>query len=189
MAFSDAIDNARSWAGQLSPRERRLLGILGSVFALLLIAVPMYVGVSSITSLEEENSEIRQVLQEIQLAEERLNRDKAERQAVDALYGRTAPSLGSFLEERAQEHNLPGLDVSDQPEVAIDGYTRRSVRVTLPRAPLRPLLEMLADIRNSNYPIAIERIQIDRGRSGEDQYLVKFAVNAYDREEASGGTE
>lgn len=189
MAFSDAIDNARSWADQLNPRERRLLGLMATVFALLLIVVPMYVGVSSIADLEQENAEIGQVLQEIYLAEPRLNQENAERQAVEQLYDRKAPSLGSFLEERAQSHNLPGLDVSDQPEVAIDGYTRRSVRVSLPRAPLRPLLELLADIKNSRYPIAIERIQIDAGRSGEDEYLVKFAVNAYDREEARGEAE
>jgi len=49
---------------------------------------------------------------------------------------------------------------------------------------LRPLIEMLADIENSSYPVAIERIQMTGGRM-RTGYTVKLGVNAYDREVGS----
>ena len=188
MAFADAIDNLRGWVDDLNPRERRLLGAMAVVMVVMLVLLPMYLAVSSISSLESDNSEIAEVLQDIYRSEGRLQEERAERRAVERLYARTTPSLGGFLEERAQQHSLGGLEVTDQPEVAIGPYKRRSVRASLSRVPLRPLIEMLADIKNSSYPVAVERIQLDGGaRSGG--YLAKFAVNAYDLESGQPGSD
>ena len=79
---------------------------------------------------------------------------------------------------------VTGLGITDQPKLDMGGYSRRSVRVSLPVVELRPLIEMLADIENSTYPVAIERIQMTGGRM-RTGYTVKLAVNAYDREGAS----
>lgn len=180
MAFGDAFDNLRSWADTLSQRERRLLGIMLLVFVALVVILPMYVGVSAIADVEAENEEIAQVLRDIQRSESRLRQQKAERKAVEALYNRKAPTLGGFIEERAQQYGITGLGITDQPKLDMGGYTRRSVRVSLPVVELRPLIEMLADIENSRYPISIELIQMTGGRI-RTGYTVKLAVNAYDR--------
>lgn len=184
MAFGDAFDNVRSWADALSDRERRLLGIMGAVFAGVLIVLPMFVAVSSIGDVESDNEAVSQVLQDIRRSEPRLRQQKAERRAIDNLYNRKAPSLGGFLEERAQQYGVSGLGVTDQPKLDMGGYSKRSVRVSLPVVELRPLIEMLADIENSSYPISIERIQMTGGRI-RTGYTVKLAVNAYDREGAA----
>jgi len=76
---------------------------------------------------------------------------------------------------------VTGLGITDQPKLDIGAYSRRSVRVSLPVVELRPLIEMLADIENSSYPVSIERIQMTGGRM-RTGYTVKLAVNAYDRE-------
>lgn len=180
MAFGDAVDNLRSWADALNERERRLLGIMAVVFVALVIILPMYLAVSAIADVEAENEDISQVLRDIQRSESRLRQQKAERRAVQALYNRKAPTLGGFLEERAQEYGITGLGITDQPKLDMGGYTRRSVRVSLPVVELRPLIEMLADIENSRYPISIELIQMTGGRI-RTGYTVKLAVNAYDR--------
>ena len=65
MALADALDNVRNWADALSGRERRLLSIMAVVFIAIVIAVPMYVAVSGIADVENENAEIAQVLQDI----------------------------------------------------------------------------------------------------------------------------
>lgn len=181
MAFSDALDNLRSWGDSLSDRERRLLSAMALVFLLLLVVLPMYVGISSIGDIETENAEIAQVLRDIERSEPRLRQQKADRKAVDDLYKRKAPTLGGFLEERAQQYGITGLGITDQPKLDMGEYSRRSVRVSLPVVELRPLIEMLADIENSSYPVAIERIQMTGGRM-RTGYTVKLAVNAYDRE-------
>jgi hypothetical protein len=184
MALGDALDNVRNWANALSDRERRLLGVMATVFVAIVIVLPMYIGISSISDIEMENGEIAQVLQDIRRSEPRLQQQKADRRAVDRLYSRKAPSLGGFLEERAQQYGVTGLGVTDQPKLDIGAYTRRSVRVSLPIVELRPLIEMLADIENSSYPVSIERIQMTGGRM-RTGYTVKLAVNAYDRESPS----
>ncbi len=188
MALGDALDNVRNWADALSDRERRLLTSMAAVFVAIGVVLPMYVAVSSISDIETENAEIVQVLEDIQRSEPRLRQQKADRIAVQRLYNRKAPSLGGFLEERAQQYGITGLGITDQPELDLGGYSRRSVRVSLPVVELRPLIEMLADIENSSYPIAIERIQMTGGRM-RTGYTVKLAVNAYDRESPAAGQE
>jgi hypothetical protein len=181
VAFRDAFDNLRSWSDSLSDRERRLLGAMAAVFAALMIIVPMYVGITAISDIETENAEIVQVLRDVQRSEPRLRQEKAEKRAIDALYNRKAPSLGGFLEERAQQYGVTGLGITDQPKLDIGDYSRRSVRVSLPVVELRPLIEMLADIENSSYPVAIETIQMTGGRM-RTGYTVKLGVSAYDRQ-------
>lgn len=181
MALGDALDNVRNWADALNERERRLLSIMAVVFVTMGVVLPMYIAISSISGIETENAEIAQVLQDIRRSEPRLRQQKAERIAVRRLYDRKAPSLGGFLEERAQQYGVTGLGITDQPKLDVGAYSRRSVRVSLPVVELRPLIEMLADIENSSYPVAIERIQMTGGRR-RTGYTVKLAVNAYDRE-------
>ncbi len=96
--------------------------------------------------------------------------------------------MGGFLEERAQQYGITGLGINDQPELDIGEYSRRSVRVSLPVVELRPLIEMLADIKNSPYPISLERIQMTGGRM-RTGYTVQLAVNAYDRESLSAAAK
>ena len=184
MAFGDAFDNLRSWADSLSERERRLLSLMALVFATLVVVLPMYVGISTIADVESENEEIVRVLQDIQRSEPRLRQQKADRKAIESLYNRKAPSLGGFLEERAQEYGITGLSITDQPKLDLGDYSRRSVRVSLPVVELRPLIEMLADIEKRPYPVSIELIQMTGGRM-RTGYSVKLAVNAYDRERAA----
>ena len=184
MALADALDNVRNWADSLSHRERRLLSSMAVVFVAIVVVLPMVVAISSISDIETDNAEIAQVLQDIRRSEPRLRQEKAERLDVERLYSRKAPSLGGFLEERAQQYGVTGLGITDQPRLDLGGYSRRSVRVSLPVVELRPLIEMLADIENSSYPISIERIQMTGGRM-RTGYTVKLAVNAYDREAPS----
>jgi hypothetical protein len=184
VALADALDNVRNWADALSDRERRLLGGMAAVFVTIVVLLPMVVAISNISDIETENAEIAQVLQDIRRSEPRLRQEKAERLDVERLYNRKAPSLGGFLEERAQQYGVTGLGITDQPKLDIGDYSRRSVRVSLPVVELRPLIEMLADIENSSYPISIERIQMTGGRM-RTGYTVKLAVNAYDREAPS----
>jgi hypothetical protein len=181
VAIADALDNVRNWADALSDRERRLLSTMAFVFTAIVVVLPMYVAIASISNIETENAEIAQVVRDIRRSEPRLRQEKAERIAVQRLYNRKAPSLGGFLEERAQQYGVTGLGITDQPKLDIGAYSRRSVRVSLPVIELRPLIEMLADIENSPYPVSIERIQMTGGRM-RTGYTVKLAVNAYDRE-------
>ena len=180
MALSDAVDNLKGTFEGMSERERRLLTIASLVFLLMLFVIPLWLARSQVASLEEENVEIREIVANFGRSRPRLLELKRQRQAVDRLYAKRTPSLGTFLEQQAQKKGLGGLDVNDQPQLSMGQYTRRSVRATIPRASLKPFIEMLADIKNSGHAVAIGRVQIDRPRIG-DEYNLKLTVNAYDK--------
>ena len=182
MAFGDAFDNIQGWFDTLNQRERRLLALMGSVFVIMAVVVPMYLMLATISDIETENTDINRVLNDIYRSQDRLEQQKAARRAVDRLYNRKTPSLGGFLEESAQEYGVSGLSITDQPKLDMGHYSRRSVRISLPNVELRPVIDMLADIKNSSYPVAIERIQLD-GRRRSKSYSAKLTVNAYDRED------
>ncbi len=180
MALGDVFDNIRGTIDNLNERERRLLLAMGSVAFVLFTIVPLYVLNASISNIEEENAEIVQVMRDIGKARARLDVAKREREAIAQRFTSEGEPLGSLLEEHASQKGLEGLDVNDQPKLQMGEYVRRSVRASLPRVQLKPFIEMLADIKNSNHPVALEKIQIDGARSSGER-SVRFTVNAYDR--------
>lgn len=181
--MANPMDRLRAYADGLNERERKLLGALGVVFALIVVLLPIYLVTSSISEIEEENRQISQVLRDIGRARGTLAQRQAEREAARARYQQAAPPLGSFLEARATEQELSLREVTDQPEKVVGDFRRRNVRATLPSVGLRKVIKLLTSIENSRFPVAVERIQIEHFRSGEDSYNVQIGVIAYDAEE------
>ena len=175
----------RSSFENLNERERRLVQLLGVVFLVIVVVLPMVLMTRAIGDIEDENREIVATLRAIQRGQGQLAARRAEERAAAQRYGTPAPPLGSFIEARAQDQELTLREVTDQPEQVIGEFTRRNVRATLPGVELRPVMLMLADIENSRYPVAIERLQIEHFRQGTS-YNVQLGVIAYDRAEAEG---
>jgi len=178
----NALDPVRDAYESLNERERRYVQVLAVVAGAIVIVLPIYLLTTSIAEIEAENDEIQTVLRDIARSRDALAQRKAAREAAAARYDRRAPPLGSFVEQKAKNVDLLIGEVTDQPELALDGFTRREVRVSLPsNAALRPVLQLLADIENSEYPVAVERLRIEHFQQGEDRFNVQFAVAAYDR--------
>jgi len=181
VTIADLGERLQGALDSLNERERRLLTVLGGVFAAVLVLLPLYLITSTISEIETENEEIVEVLREIRGAQGTLARREAEREAAAARYARPAPPLGSFIEARAREQQLTLREVTDQPEKVIGEFRRRNVRATMPGVGLRPVVKMLTAIENSPFPVALERIQIEHFRPG-DSYNVTVGVIAFDRE-------
>ena len=52
MAFGDAFDNIQGWFDTLNQRERRLLALMGSLFAVMAVVVPMYLMLATISDIK-----------------------------------------------------------------------------------------------------------------------------------------
>lgn len=180
--LASATESARRAYENLNERERKLVLALGAVLAVIVILLPLYVMNSSISSIEDDNRAISDVLREIDHSRPSILRHQAERRAVMRLYEHQAPALGSFLEKLAGDQGIAVREVSDQPQKDLGRYRRRHIRVTLPNVGLAAIIRMMAAIENSPYPVSIERIHIDHYRGG-DQYTVQLGVVAYDLEE------
>ncbi len=170
---------AQSWQG-LNERERRMVGALGATLVALVLFGIFFVSQSAVSEVEEESEQIATVLAEIGRARTRLAARAAERDAAERRYATKAPALGSFVEANARENQLTLREVVDQPDEVMGRYKRRAVNVQLPNVELRPIVDLMASIENSPYPVAIEEIQVEHFQAG-DQYNVKLGVVAYDR--------
>ncbi|MDP8998929.1 MAG: type II secretion system protein M [Myxococcota bacterium] len=171
---------------RMNPRERRLLGVIGFIAAVILIlAVPF--GFEAIVHAESsENDELRQALADVQDARGRVRERQAKKDAIALRYVRKAPSLAGYLEQEARQQKLEVTDSTPLPDVPHGKrYVEHGTNIHLRKTGMLPLARFLESIEKSGYPVAVTQLSI-RKRSGEnDSYDVEIGVSSYDRSEAS----
>ena len=168
----------------MSPREQRLLSILGIVFGVIVfLGVPTYVYMS-LSDARAENESMREALRNIDKMGELLAKRKAERDARDKKYAKKAPALAAFIEGAARANGLEVPESTDRPEVPGKGYTERTTVVKMRKVGLLNLVRMLEKIVRSGYPLSISQLDIKTRAGGPDIYDVTLAVSAFDRQGA-----
>jgi type II secretory pathway component PulM len=178
--MNSLFDRLRATWENLNDRERRMLSILGVVLGAVLLIMPPILLVMDNTDLEAQNSELRSVVEQLDLQRNRLAHLAQERRAADAKYLNKTPPLGSFMESEAKKQGLTLQEVTDQPEKTVGKYLRRSVTVALPQVALTPLINLLSSIVESGHPVAVDQLQIDHYQAG-DQYNVKMGILTFDK--------
>lgn len=179
--MAQVFAGARAAFENLNDRERKLVTLLGGVLAVLIVFLPVWLLTSSIGAIEEENEQIRGALRDISDHGTQLAARDEQRQAAERRYDNPAPPLGSFLEAKAREagYDRP-LEVTDQPEKVEGEFTRRNTRASLPGVDLRTAIGVMTAVKNSPYPVAIEKLQLEHYQAG-DRYNVQLGVVAFDR--------
>jgi len=194
MLNNPLFERLRTTWENLNDRERRMLSILGIAVGALLLIFPPVLLILDNAELESQNTELRNVVDQLDAQRAKLARIAQERHAADQRYLKKTPPLGSFLESEAKKQGLTLQEVTDQPEKTVGRYLRRSVTVALPQVALTPLINLLSSIVESGHPVAIDQLQIDHYQPG-DQFNVKLGVLTFDKlsaaaaktEEESGG--
>lgn len=187
------FDRLRATWENFNDRERRMLSMLGGVvLAMLLLLPPLMLSLGN-GDLENENDELRAVLEQLSRQRGRLLQLAQERKKAEARYLNKTPPLGSFLEAEARKQGLTLQEVTDQPEKTVGRYQRRSVTVALPQIGLTPVIQLMSSIVQSGHPVAIQEIQLDHFQPG-DQYNVRLGILTYDKLSAdenskSGGSD
>lgn len=180
-ALESFLDRMRSAWDDLNDRERRMvlaLGVLGGVF---LLGFPSFYTARQNAEIEEENDQIRQTLELIARKKPQLELAAEARKQALARYRRQTPALGTFLEEQANKHKLAVREVTDQPEKASGNFNRRSVRASISEVSLTGVMDLLTGIVTSEYPVAIDQIQIEHYQPG-DSYRFKIGVLTFDKQ-------
>lgn len=180
MMNNPLFERFRAFWENLNDRERRLLSVLGAVFAALLLLLPPILLILDNAELEAQNAELRSVVEQLEIQHVRLARIAQERKTAEQRYLNKTPPLGSFLESEAKKQGLTLQEVTDQPEKTVGRYLRRSVTVALPQVALTPLINLLSSIVESGHPVAVDQLQIDHYSPG-DQFNVKLGVLTFDK--------
>jgi type II secretory pathway component PulM len=176
MRFFDSL--RESWE-KLSDRERRLLGMSGGVFLLMLVFVAVWTTSSAVAEVEEERDGIRKVLTDIDLAGDLLEKRMAERKAVEARFQTKMPALAAFVESKARAEGLEVRQVLEEPQKDVNGYRRHGARVSFQGVSLRPVMHLLAAIADEPAPIAVDDVTIQHYQAG-DTYKVDIGVVGFE---------
>lgn len=174
---------------KLDPREKRLLGLLGIVFAAMVILGAPLLLKSSLDDKREENAELRDAIFAVKEGRATVRSRTAQREAIQARYQNQAPPLAGLLEKAAREQNLEIPESQDRPEVPHGKkYVERSTVVRLRRTTMLQLAKMLETLEQEKMPLAINRLNI-RKRGGEnDSYDVEIGLSAYDKTQPATST-
>jgi general secretion pathway protein M len=167
---------------QINARERKLLGTIGFVAAILLVlAVP--VGLSLFIHAEQgDNDDLRQALADVQEARGRVRERRAKKDAIAQRYARKPPALAGYLEQTARQEKLEVTESVPLPDIPHGKrYMEHATNIHLKKTGMLPVAKFLEAIEQSGYPLAITRLNI-RKRSGEsDSFDVEVGVSSYDR--------
>ena len=166
----------------INPREKKLLGVLAVVAAVVaLLAIPFAMQLV-VDSKRDDNDELRQALSDVQDARGKVRDRQARKDAIAQRYGKRAPALAGFIEENARKEKLEVTDSVDRPDVPLGKkYTERSTNVHLKKAGMYAIAKFLESIEKSGYAVAITRLDIHRRSGEQDSYDVDLGVSAYDR--------
>lgn len=169
---------------RLSPREQKLLGVLGIVLlVLLIIGLPAYV-YGSVVSARTTNQEIRELLRKMNRSETVLAKRRLEQERLERRYDRPAPPLASFIERAAQENELEVPESKDRPDIPRGKrYTERVTVVKMRKIGLLALVRTLEKLVSAAHPVAITTLEIKKRSGAPDTFDVELGVSAYDRKE------
>jgi general secretion pathway protein M len=171
---------------RLSARERRLVTLLGGVFAfILLIGAPVAMTML-VYSRHSDNDDLRAALEAVQSARSSIHEHQAKKDLIASHYARRAPALAGLLAQIARDQKLELADSVDRPDVPRGKkYTERNTVVHLRKSGMLSVAKFLEGVEKSGYPVAVTRLDL-RKRNGEpDSYDLEVGVSAYDRNESS----
>lgn len=184
--FRKEMEKLRVTWENFTEREKRIVAAAGAALFVFLMALPFLLMTGANSDLEQEIDDMKALLTDIAVRRDRLRLMAAEKLQAEKLYRRKAPQLGGFLESLAREQGLTIQEANDEPEKSVGKFRRRIVHVTIPSVPMTPIIKLMAAVDGSHYPVAVERVQIEHYREG-DNYNFKLGVVAFDKEGGDSG--
>jgi len=167
---------------RLESRERRLLGILGAVFGVMVfLAIPIGVA-AAVHSKSSENDALREAITSIEDNREAIDKAKAAQAAVTQRYASAAPPLAPFLSKAASEVQLEIPESQDRQAMPHGKrYTERSTKIVLRKVGMLKLVKLMEKIETSGHPLALASLNIRKRGSEPDSFDIDMVVSAFDR--------
>lgn len=168
---------------KLQPREQKMA--TGAVFVLagvILLAIP--VGLSMlVSSRTAANEELKEALTQVNQSRQKIRERQEKKSAIVNRYAKKTPQLGGFIETTAATAKVAIADSVDRPDTAHGKqYNERQTTVHLKNSGLGPIVKFLELLEQSNYPVAVTRLNIRKRSAEPDSYgPIEVGVSAYDR--------
>lgn len=175
MSLQDRID-------ALQPRERRLLAIFASLFAVIaVLLIPLAVS-ATLSEKRSENEQLREAIERLFSERDKITEARALNEQVLNRYKVPAPQLAGFLDNQAKALSLGIPEFKDRPVVPVGkNYEERGTEISLKKVSMRNLVLFLEKIAQASFPVSVTKINIRKRATEADEWDVAMTVSAYHR--------
>lgn len=172
---------------KLEPRERAILYLLaGTAFAFVLVLIPLLLG-RLVSSVEEENDELREVIQLVRDKRVEVASKTAELNTIKTRYAKKTPPLATLLDGLARAN---GIEIPESQDRAMiphgKHYEEQSTKISLNKVGMLNLAKFLEAVETSGYPVSVSRLNIRKRADQPDSYDVQLVVSAFERKSDAG---
>jgi type II secretory pathway component PulM len=189
--MSAISDKARDFWDRISPRERRLVALLGIAAP---ITLAIWLGLSirdGLLEMEARNARARKAL--TVLADLRARGET--HQKVDdavAMMGTEPLSLPTYLDNAAKKANFTLKSTTPHPAVTRNGFVTNSVSAKLDDLSIEQLKTFLTEVESGSKVVAITDLDLSRDFRNREMIDVTIEVSTYSKEpppKAEGDSE
>lgn len=175
MSLQDRID-------ALQPRERRLLAIFASLFAVIaVLLIPLAVS-ASLSNKRSENELLRETIERLFSERDKITEARELNDKVLNRYKVPAPKLAGFLDNQAKSLNLGIPEFKDRPVVPVGKtYEEHATEISLKKVSMRNLVLFLEKIAQASFPVSVTKVNIRKRATEEDEWDVSMTVSSYHR--------
>ncbi len=180
--MSVITDKARDFWDRISPRERRLVMLLGVA---LPITLAIWLGLSirdGLVAMEGRNDKTRKALNV--LTDLRARGETGGPKADDAVatMGTEPLSLPTYLDNAAKKAQFTLKSTTPQPAVTRNGFVTNSVSCSLDDLTIEQLKTFLMEVEMGSKVVAVTHIDLRRDFRNKDRLDVNLEISTYSKE-------
>lgn len=183
IGLNEHLENLKNYYSRLSDREQMIFLISccgGAVFLLFLIYSIMLASNASLSSKITANRKNVQNVADLGAKYRAIN---LKVQEIDNMIAQTPVNfqLATELENLARNASIKIESIKDRPEATHEFYIEKKAAVSIDQVQIRPLIEFLFSIENSDKPMRISTLQIKPNFKDPKMLNVNFIVSTFQK--------
>lgn len=181
MIFQSRIQSLRDRFDRLSQRERTMVGALGVTFIVLLTLIVGFLITDGLSSMEQQNADMRQALRDIESHRDAYLRQKARTAQLESRLGRSTMQLGGFLEQCSKEAGVDIPESNERPPVQVGKqYVERAIDLRLTRVKLDALTDFMKRIESGPTIVVVSALSVHVRDDHHQELDVEMTVSTWE---------
>ena len=182
------VDGLREKWERWTPRERRMVVLLGATFVLFAVGLVARQIISGLSTLEEKNAKTRAALKLLEENREDLIAARSKAGAEMSVFDAEVPPLATYLEGIATELGIQIPESTEKPGVPKGKFSERLVEVKLKNITLAELAEFLRRVETNSPAVVTQRVLVMKSAFGTPEKLdsADLTIAAYERIKENG---